>query len=245
MFLKSNKIVLDFYTHRQDVYDYARPLESKHFIPDWWKSLESQIQQPGHFAPNATMRHCKGFLDQFTSGVMIPMWTDFLFETSKIGTNEYRWEFADGMSKGVVHEQMLRGGFLKQEEYSHLKILVPWIIECSQPDLKWILQQPTWNMQDIPYVTPSGIVTFEYQHSCHTNLFAIKKKDSASKFMIEAGQPLLQMIPMSMDKIEIRSHVISKEEYDRKSASSVQTSFVRKYATHIRLKDFYENNSNS
>lgn len=238
MFLRSNKVTVDLYTYRQDVYDYARPLESKHFLPEWWKNLQGVVQEQHKFAPTATMRHCKGFVDQFMAGFMVPMWTDLLVETSPIGALDYRWEFADGMSTAVIHQAMLRGGFLSEKEYSHLKVMVPWVIECSEPGLKWILQQPTWNMDGIPYITPSGVVSFDHQHSCHVNMFAIKR-DQAHKFMVEAGQPLIQLIPMSMKKVELRCHVVSREEYDRRSASSVQTTFVKKYASHIRLKEMY------
>lgn len=240
MFSRSNKITIDLFTHRQDVYDYARPLESKHFIPQWWKDLHGVVQEKDKFSPTSTMKHCKGFIDQFMAGFMVPMWTDMLFETSPIGQSDYRWEFSDHMSTGVVHQSMLRGDFLSDREFSHLKIMVPWVIECSDPDIKWILQQPSWNMKGMPYITPSGVVSFKHQHSCHVNIFALKK-DTPSKFMIEAGHPILQLIPMSNKKIDIRCHVVSKEEYDRRSASSVQTSFVKKYASHIRLKDFYAN----
>lgn len=240
MFSRSNKITVDLFTYRQDVFDYARPLESKHFLPDWWKNLSSAVQEPHRFAQSATMRHCKGFTDQFMAGFMVPMWSDLLVETSPINSAEYRWEFSDGMSTAVIHDKILRGGYLSDKEFSHLKIIVPWVIECSDPSLKWILQQPMWNMDGMPYVTPSGVVSFEHQHSCHVNIFAIKRNHPV-KFLVPAGRPVMQLIPMSMRKIELRHHVVSREEYDRKSASSVQTTFVKKYASHIKMKGLYAN----
>lgn len=236
MFSKSRTIKLDCYTYRQDVYEYAKPAPSKHFIPEWWKSLPGIVQEPNKFAPSSTMKYCRGFIDQYAYGFIVPMWTDLLFEALPNGQPGHRWEFADGISQGIPHPQLQRGEFFDEKEFSHLKLMVPWVFECSDSKLQWTLQQPIWNMKALPYVIPNGMVTFEHQRSCHVNFFALKKH-VANKFTIHAGHPLIQAIPLSMNDLEIRCHVVSREEYDRKSFTSMQTTFVKKYAAHAKLAE--------
>jgi hypothetical protein len=65
----------------------------------------------------------------------------------------------------------------------------------------------------------SAIIDFKAQYNTHVNMF-IKK---GTTLTVEAGDPLIQMIPLSEHAVEIKTHLISGQEYN-----NIADSFVKK-----------------
>lgn len=214
-FKKKDTIVLNCYTYRPDLY-YNYPItKSNKFFPEWFKQLDSK----GSFNMEtleftSTMKGCVGMVNTFSKGVMIPLWSDiaFLSAGKDSGLEEYKWRFADGMSEAEWHPQEQRGSYLPTSDYCHMKIVSPWAFDCEE-DIEWLWQQPVWN-QDNPEqaITLPGVVN--YKNISDTNINLMVPRTANENFKVfTAGSPLVQIIPLTERKLEVKCHLVSKTEW--------------------------------
>ena len=103
----------------------------------------------------------------------------------------------------------------------------PWAIE-SKDEVHWQFSKPVWSfpITNNLFITP-GIVDFKTQHS--TNINILMPLEARPSYVINAGQPIAQLIPLSDKEIDIRTHLISEEEYAARHNSRFSHSFVKGY----------------
>ena len=228
-FFKKKKIVLDCFTDRQYVMDYAQIDHAYKFLPQWWKALPKAVQQRDSPAPDPTMKTCFGFTNLYQQGAIIPMWTEAIVGIGEIGSKFCKIEFADTQTGVYVHGAIQRGTYLPEEHYSHVKIMSPWHVQCTE-EINWMFTFPSWSH---PYpeefIVPPGCVDFKYQMSTNINMF-VKHGTQRRLVTIEPGTPMIHLIPLSDRELDIKCHLIGKEELERIDSRHTRVSFVNKYS---------------
>lgn len=225
-------IVINLYTYRSDVYHSAPVRMSKHFVPSWFRKLSTKYEidlETLHTKTN--MRFCAGLTDLIGRGFIIPLWSDVRVQLAKLGdeSNEYRWQFADGLTEADVHKTDQRGDLWPEDKYAHIKFYSPWIAECSEPT-EFVWQGTQWhnNMPD-SYFVPPAVVNFQFQSATNVNIMFIRKPDEML-IDLKRGTPLAQIIPITDKPYIIQAHLISKDEWDSKGQThAIQTTFGQKY----------------
>jgi hypothetical protein len=237
MFLfKRKQIVLDTFTMSPAVHAYYPIEKANKFLPEWWKNLpKSYIMKSasGVDMDISTLKRCNGFIDCYSSGFMIPLWSDL---NVKIDEDRWSYQFSFNWSEGMdslpdkitSHDRQQYGSIF--DNHIHLKLSTPWVINETK-GIKFYFGQPTWNNVDNLnrfHILP-GVVDFKYQHTSNINFIVPNKPDI---FKFEAGYPIVHLIPLSEHDIVIKNHLVSREEYNRIFLLGSSTSFSGIYKKH-------------
>ena len=215
-FFKRKKITLDCFTDRPDVCKYT-PIEfaNKHY-PEWWKKLPKtyNTQNPNlnnTLGEQPTMKGCPGLIDNFQYGVVLPLWSDIAIH---ITHRECNWQFSDHITPAQSHDPNQWVGFLPLERGQfHIKLESPWFFK-TKDDIHWTFSQPTWNMSTISdYTVLPGVVSYKYQITTNINMIIHPKQDH--RFIIEAGQPIAHITPLSEREVIIKNHLIDTAEFNK------------------------------
>lgn len=229
----SKKIILDCYTDKTFVKEYADIDNSNKFLPEWWKELKPTVESDYKGLEMPTMKTCDGFVSQYKAGVIMPLWSDFAMQVSAEGTFGYSWVFSDEASSAEEHPGKQRGLYLPEPRYQHIKLIAPWVIVCKE-DVNWQLLGATWNFnRPEEFVIPPGIVNFKYQFGANINMF-VKKEKEQRIVRLDHGQPLIQLIPLSDRPVELRTHLISTEKFIQMSGLKTNIKFS---GTYRRVKE--------
>lgn len=215
MFFKKKSIELNCYTSYNHVYDMFKIESAKKHIPDWFKELPSTFTDPRSVNPIPTVKTCVGIASYFRNGFIIPMWTDAQIgyvqaNNGYTNTTQFVTQFSDGATKCQVHEQKQIGNnFMPDQTYANFKIFSPWVFDCDE-DIDWLWTQPAYNFKypDELILLP-GALEFKYNSNVFINLGMRKLNENKEPkcINIEAGQPLVHLIPLT-DRKEIgRAHV--------------------------------------
>lgn len=228
-------VVLDAFTCRPDIYEYSRLRMANDCIPQWWKDLPRTIEYPDLFFPVPTMRSCYGFISQFKHGFFIPLWSDLALEIDKIGGSEDRFQYSDRMSRAQPHPPNERGVFAPLHDYYHLKLVNPWIFQCNE-EIVWETVQPAWNMErPETFLTPSGMFDFKNQAAANINLLFAREQEK-KRVLLNHGQLMMQVIPLTERKLVVKQHLVSEEEYAKLRGKHVKISFISKFIKSRKAK---------
>lgn len=207
---KRKKIILDCFTSNSLVYDRHKPEKATNVLPGWFKGLNAQ-------APNPNLKHCIGFKELFKHSISLNMWTTFRCKVDTQGKG-WTWESGDPIvvSKHLPEDY---GHFLNTNDYGHLKISTPWSLKTSKY-IKFAWVDASWCRDTHDYFFPNAVIDFFYQHGVELNTF-INMKGSPYSFKIESGQPLVFLIPLTEDSVEIKTHLLTDSEMHRYRAKEV------------------------
>lgn len=234
IFIKPSTIHLDCFTVRNDVAQFSPIKKSAHFAPEWFKNLPNEFFDDSSFYLGGTMKGCYGFLNQISTGFVMPLWSDLILEIGPENDLSYKWRFSDNESKLDVHPQFQRGNFLPQEKYQHFKLMSPWAFVCNV-DIQWQCLQFPWSKTSMDeFMAVPGIVDYKYQTGTNINLM-FEKTDKKRFVYLHHGHPIYQFIPLTEKKVKHKIQVISHEEMNKIKSSSAATTFIKKYATNKKL----------
>jgi len=227
--IKKRKVVIDMFTFRQMVFDAAKPKAAAHFYPQWWKDLKLEMPIPNSLFPTATMKRCMGLVDHYKYGIIQPLWSDYTVEAA---------QFSDTISTMSQHATILRGAYAPDSHYCHMKLDNPWAARCKENVyFKW--EQPTWSMPNLSsYILLPGTVEFNYQYSMNVNLLFIKGATKTTH-RLKFGQPLVHLTPMTDRPIDLRYHIVDREEYNR-FMQGEKLSNVNRYREYRRVRESEE-----
>ena len=225
MFLfKKKEIRLDVFTYRPEVLEYYPVDYSRKFYPQWWKNIPNEYIAQDTFWPVSTIKRCAGFLDYYSNGVVIPLWCDVAIDTHPL---HCQWKFSDDITTSVSHPSEQLGDFIDCNQYRHIKIESPWLFNCKE-EISFVWTQPDWNFeQHAEFFIPPAVINYKYNMGTNINLFVDKREEK--RYIISAGQPMVNIIPMSERKLKIHKHLLDKQEYDKKSSLSYASRFTNKY----------------
>jgi len=201
---KRKKIVLDCFTYDSIVYDRHKIQKAVYSLPDWFKNLDINI--PGN------MKYCEGFKQYFKNAISLNMWCTLDFHIDS-KNKKWEWNAAMPLRAHGEHKPKQYGSFLPPDNYDHFKIGTPWFFKTSR-HVKFAWVDSFWCRNTMAYFFPNAIVDYFYQHTTDVNMF-FSYGDKPYSFTIQAGQPMIFLIPLTEEKVEIRNHLVSVQEIER------------------------------
>ena len=202
-------VTIDILSFRKEDLD-LYPIDfTKKFIPNWFKEAPSNVSD--NPVPMSSLKKCVGIQDLFGSGITIPNWSDAVVY-KKLDKNEINISFADGKTLVDFHPSKQWKYYLDEDNHFHFKIVPPWQIRSSK-NIKFLFTGFHWGLNPFLLHIPTAIVRFKYQNSCNINGFI--KPNSFEKIILNAGKPLVQLIPLTEKKIKINYNLVSVEEFNR------------------------------
>jgi hypothetical protein len=215
-FVRSSKVHVDCFTYIGVIHS-EYPIErASKYIPSEWKALASSykerafpnVQESKMELDTSTIKKCTGFTNLFSTGFILPSWSDFDLEVIEDG--RFLWHSPSPIMQMHTHDRRQLGSWELYSGYSHIKIISPWSF-TEKTGVKFAWNRCDWhNSQraaDVHVI--SGVVDYKYQHSTNVNMFV--KKPSITKFL--AGDPLVHIIPLSEKEVVIHNHLISEKEH--------------------------------
>jgi hypothetical protein len=209
--IKQKKIVVDAFTDNDTVATYPIEESSKN-LPDWYKKLKPTIEVSGegHTLKIPTFKRCDGIFDLIGNSFTIPMWADLSIAITAQGT--YNWKYPSNQYNFGVEQHP---EFLMNSAFSpkvHVKVLSPWMLRETK-GINFYQTQAFYSLNEFggDILIPPGVVNYKYQQSTHINMFLSREKT----YMLSAGQPMMYLVPMTEDKVEIKTHIVSAAEYKR------------------------------
>lgn len=242
--LKRKYIDVFCYTDNVNAYEYFPICQARDFIPQWWKDIPNMVyDETSNYHTKgflkSTMKRCPGIIEYYKKGLMIPLWSDVEIIVDQ-NINDQGWSTAVADQSAVEpHSDFQKGNFLSSGNWFHNKIVSPWSIETREA-LDFLYLQPHWNLNELnkDILIPNGYNSF-YKDNHETNIQMFVNKSFDRVINIDAGIPILHLVPLTEKKI--KAHVIYDEDRVkllRKKGASY--SFVSKYYT--KKKDPLHNN---
>lgn len=231
---KKRTLTIDCFTDNPAIFKFFPIVEAKKCYPQWWKNLESHFQDKNsnsgvsHNVP--TLKRCDGILGLYSKGFCIPLWSDLIIETNSHG--EYRYQYSSDENAPIVShgKNQLGSAF---DKFIHVKILSPWLIQ-EKTGVNFYFSGANWNLINYMFninILP-GVVNFKDQMSTHINLF-LPSADNRLEF--SSGDILTHIIPLSEFNIQLKHHLISSSEFQKKMLSySFLSSFMGRYKKNAR-----------
>lgn len=221
---KKKKIVVDAFVDNENIAEF--PIEStSKYLPEWFLKLKPthQLESDGHELLATTFKRCDGMLGLINKTFTLPMWSDLSIKTEDDGN--YRWKYPSGAyNYGVEHHPnyQLNGAF---DPLVHVKIKSPWVLK-EKTGIQFLQSRAFYSFNEDTWIAiPPGVVDYKYQHSTHINVFLERN----NQFLFEAGQPLMYITPLTEKDVEIKTHVVSAEEYKSLVKRSVPNTFIDFY----------------
>jgi|TARA_B110000977_G_C11051201_1_gene482387 hypothetical protein len=226
LFFKKPTVTLDCFTYDDMIAKTASISPAIKFYPKWMKDMHPVVSeskynantQETHTIPSGTVRGCPGIVDYFKTGVIAPLWVD----ASVIVNSDGRYSYHSADQPFSI-ESHFPGQWAGYKGYTHMKFVLPWHIEEST-GVQFLLQRPMWTDNTNPLfinklTSAGGVIDFKSQHSLHLHTF-LEIPNEKQEFMLPFGLPLLHMIPLTDKTIKIKTHVISEEEWKKKTTNS-------------------------
>lgn len=233
------KITVDCFTAERVPYELFKIDHARKFVPDWWKELPRTINLPNEEGkvmvnPEKTMRSCYGFRQNYQHGLIIPLWTDITIALESKFSKQMLVDCTLN-NQYNFHPPHQRGAYLPANDYEHVKLVSPWVINCNK-DIKWVFQCPTWNFSHPEeLIIPPGIIDYKYQGATNINLF-VKYSEEPKSIDLTAGMPMAHIIPLTEEKIVLKHHFVSQEEFAR--VHSLPTTYLR-YDSYDRMRKLF------
>jgi len=223
IFFKRKKIIVDCFTYSTTVYDYFPIVPATNQFPNWW----SDLKKSNDLIPNLNLKTCQGLIGLYQTAFTMRMWSDLAITVGPISDPKFNLRFADTESSAQPHGADQWGSWLSEKEWQHLKIISPWVIN-SKSDTKFLMTDPMWGRNSLKdYTVLNGVLDFKYQVTSNINLMMPRPEAMYKEFLIPVGSPLAQLVPLTEDKIEFKSHLISKEEFIQKNTRNL--SFINNF----------------
>jgi len=197
---------------------YELPQPAHKFIPDWYKQTD---MRPFEDAPlDKSVRACMPFMEALTFGWVIPTPTDISIIYTSDGL-EVKWSDTSGFKPVGNHEKEQVGGDAFPHDGEILKFNLPYALRT--PEGVSTLYMPPLNRVETRFRPFSGVVdTDKYMNE--SNIPALLLDDDFEG-IIEAGTPLVQVIPFERDSLvnqsKTRTATEEEEEWLERTGDAV------------------------
>jgi hypothetical protein len=216
---------IEFLCAEEDYGAIPAPYPSKKNIPDWFKALPPKLENKGF--QTSTVKRCAPFLDALSVGYIIPLAADIHFVVnSDLSGLDYKWTFYKPMIENHNMSQITTdkcpSPLLPRPP---MKFMNYWMIK-TPPDYS-LLFTPPLNRIEPRFSCMSGIVDYPYYQYEYVNFPFVFNKPNFTG-IIEAGTPLVQVIPIRKDSLLKNYKDRPFNEDDKKN-----TSWIRKMVNHV------------
>jgi hypothetical protein len=222
---KKKKVVIDAFTDNDIVATHPIEESSKN-LPNWYKKLKPtlEVNGEGHTLKIPTFKRCDGVSDLIRNSFTISMWADLSLAVDSDG--RYNWKYPSNQYNFGVDQHP---EFLMDSAFSpmvHTKVMSPWLLRETK-GINFYQTQAFYSFNEFggDILIPPGVVNYKYQQATHINMFVSRNKT----YMLKAGQPMMYLVPMTEDKVEVKTHVISTAEYKRILNMSAGNKFLGSY----------------
>lgn len=201
---------VEFFCAPEDAGVIPEPYPARKLMPDWYKTLSPKSDKDR--LQKSTIKRCAPFLDAMTAGWIIPLAADVEFYIRPDGGHQSNSKFYKTMVEMHGNQQVAGNPHLNHS-YAW-KWINHWFIKIP-PNTKALFLPPL-NRNDAVFECVSGAVDCEYMGQgdmeCINFPFFLKEKDW--KGIIKQGTPLVQMILLPRDSLEIKGAVRPATEQD-------------------------------
>lgn len=210
-FHRTPEINLDCFTCDPNVYKYTPIVSASKTIPDWFHNIYVPENPVELDFDNASVRYrnirsCYGFLEFYKKGVVMESWCDMGIKTE----NDKFQCFFSGPPDPVSHDTEQYGNAFSK--YFNLKICSPWLFECNE-NINFLFVGAEWCLGDYDIKVLPGVVNFNLAASGNFFIMIPRKQD---QFIINMGNPMVHIIPLSEKKLKHKVHLLTKGEYGKK-----------------------------
>lgn len=212
---KKKEIIVDCFTIHQSVYELYKIRPAIKYFPEEAKAMPNfydEIDQNTKITHQAaTIRKCIGLINLYKQGFIMPMWTTFLSEPKSSWENKTAVAMVQMPFHYQIHDRKQYGNIF--EDHIHVKLEGPWRLR-EKTGIQFVWNSPTWNLhkQTHNFTVVPGSVSYDYQSQTNVNIFINKKPD---RFTIEAGTPLVHMVPVTDKVVKLKHHLVSQQEYSK------------------------------
>ena len=175
-----------------------KPKPASEYIPDWYKEAKTYLHPSGKQrlmddnSPYSTVKKCMPLFDMMTAGYIIETPYDIYVTQTEDGPY-----FRHGEMEAVAFQSMNQTQnhpYFRDINYA-VRLVHPWSIETPKG---WsIMVMEPQHHEPGPIVCSSGIVDTD-RYPMPFNIF-LKLRDPNFEGVIEAGTPLVQVIPFKRD----------------------------------------------
>lgn len=212
----------------------VRPRRVNRYTPNWWKDMPA-----GDFGAK-TAKVCPGISDTFSTGIVIPAWSDTRF--FRVDDDEWRWGWHSPSSNTVWglhprhqfidHVPSWAGGKID----AVFKAINPWHIKT--PVGYSVYQMPLFYQFNENFTPLPGIIDSDIYHTMHIPI-AFHPSPDVDEVFIRRGEPLAMYFPFKRDSFEIE--VREETEEDRllmKKVEQLDGVFDNAYRNHRKQVDY-------
>ena len=204
LFNKRPEIHLDCFCTEETLFELFPIKYAKDAIPSWFKKIPSskKLDKTVPFLNiKSSFKHCTGITDLYKQGFIIPLWTDFLIDTTNEG--EVFFDIKVGSKKSLVHWDSNNVLGTKSEYFTMHKLNSPWYIKTKQ-SCNMFFTNTFWNTRFPQLQAVNGVIDFKYTHSTNVN-FILRKEPF--RVLFEAGIPFIHIVPLTDAKIVLHQHL--------------------------------------
>lgn len=215
---KNNEI--EFLCAEEDYGVIPAPYPAKKNIPDWFKALPMKLGNKG--IQTSTVKRCSPFLDALSVGYIIPLAADVEFTVNEDASGlSYNSRFYKPIIENHNPDQISSAKSPNPlSPRPPIKFLNYWMIK-TPPEYS-LLFVPPLNRVETRFTCFSGIVDHPYYELEYVN-FPFVFMQPNFEGIIEAGTPLMQVIPIRKDSL-LPKHKV--RQFDQKDIE--KTSLLRK-----------------
>ena len=237
-FFKKKKIVVDCFTPLETVFNFYKIDRASRFFPKEISALHREIDisdKRTNIAYKAsTLKNCDALREIFRGGIIIPFWTDLICRPASFLKKETNLVLMGAPFTAEPHPKIQFPGVF--DSSIHLKLISPWKIR-EKSGTRFLFSSATWNLHNFvdKFVVLPGVVSYKYMNGTNINIFIYK---TSADFTIEAGQPLVHILPLTEDNIEYKTHLVDAREYEKigipKEFNSIIPHRYRRYVDEMR-----------
>jgi len=225
-FHRTPEIHVDCFTSNHDVYLNTPIVRASKTFPDWFKELPTSKTEflidentRNHIIKeNLNLKNCQAVLEFYKRGIVLESWCDYKMEMDleKL-TPHYWWSGREKPIEFHLREQ-IGNGF---PNHHHMKLISPWTF-TEKTGVKFMWVGAEWALDKFNFKILPGVISFDTQNFTNVN---IMYPYETKEFTILIGTPLVHIIPLIENKIKIKNHLVTREEFELKRMNSAKTSF--------------------
>lgn len=224
--------------------EYA-PKPASHFIPDWYKDLNSFIDNKkipdGKGQTSGTIKKCMPVFDAITAGYILVTPAD-IFVSQKLEhnheNNKNTIPFFEWANFGLIDfhavEQAPNHPY-RNEHTSYPKLINPWSISTAK-GYSVMFVQP-FHRKSIFTILPGIVDTDTYNATVN---FPFVLNDIKFEGLIPAGTPMAQVIPFKRENYKMQFGAEKNLQNHYKHQMLVRTKFFDAYKNMFRIKKEYK-----
>lgn len=210
IFSKLKTLTVDFVTNDYKAYDYFPIDFSNKYIPQWWKNIPERYNNDT-FQTKAnrlnTLKRCPGFMDVYRYSYTLPLWTSCeIIVDDEINDLGYSAVSADG-TEISSHPSYQAGDFMPSNSLIHFKFQSPWYgYSSKKKDLIWNWAPAVWNNHSLIHKLLIPTAFRNFRGGSGTNIHTFVNSKKSDTIYLEAGVPMIHMVPMTDSKVNIKCH---------------------------------------